>query len=566
MSDNIAFENTRMGETPLDWQSVSQKQIIVPIADSNATNYNGNIRYNITSLQGSFVNWNEAILQIPVKVVHTITAAGSQTVVVANQWALGIRNGTINLIDNFELKLNGVQLVTPQQYTNIFAGFRMLTSWSQDTLRKVGPSVAFWPDSAGSCRWIVAGTSNANGDNISNNVNYSLTAPLVATAAGQTVAPEVWNEGFYRRQQYLFGYNSVGYGGFLGTGAGVPGIPTSKLVQPAKSYWTVGTGGATTVGLVSTLGTWNIMCQIRLCDLHDVFKRLPFSEYGQVEMTFYYNQFNPTVTTTAGSMVLAGVGQQFGNTNPFMLPSATALNGGALTCVAGNAGTLTQTMTIGNDISSGTQLFIPTYKLDPEYRANLVATRPFSLCRYEKMLQNQTSCVAGTGFNFNVTPGQANLKYIVVAPYYSTSGNGQTAGAGAVAQYQNPFDSAGGGGTTCPLASIVQFNVLVNNSPVLPSNCNYEFDMFLNQVQRINALNASDVDSLNSGLISEFMWTNAYRYLVVDLSRQELENASSPKSVSIIGTNNTNVKLDLFTFLVYENEIKIYTETGVIEA
>jgi hypothetical protein len=566
MSDNIAYENTRIGETPLDWQSVSQKQIIVPIADSNATNYNGNIRYNITSLQGSFVNWNEAILQIPIQLNLNITTSGTTQITAVNQWAMGMRNGTIHLLDNFELKLNGVQLVTPQQYTNIFACFRMLSSWSKDTLQKVGPSVCFYPDSSASLRWIVAGTANANGDNISNNVDFPGTTVILATAAGQTVAPEVYNDGFYRRQQFLFSYNSIGYGGFLGTGTGIPGIPVAGLVQPAKSYFVVGTPATSAIaGVNADVGIWHLMCQIRLCDYHDIFKKLPFSEYGQVEMTFYYNQFNPTFTTAAGTMVLATVGQQFGNTNPFMIPSAAASNGSALTCAAGNAGTAKLTMKIGNAINSGTQLFIPTYKLDPEYRANLIATRPFSICRYEKMLQNQTTVARQTGFNFNVTPGQANLKYIVVVPYYSTQNNGQTGGAGAVAQFQNPFDSAGGG-TTCPLASIVQFNCLVNNNPVLPSNCNYEFDMFLNQVQRINALNASDVDSLNSGLISEFMWTNSFRYYIVCLQREELENSSSPKSVNIIGTNNTNVQLDLFTFLVFENEVKIYTQTGIVEA
>ena len=90
MSDNIAYENTRIAETPLDWQSVSQKQIIVPIADSNATNYNGNIRYNITSLQGSFVNWNEAILQIPIQVTETIVPTSSSSVIVNNQWGFGL--------------------------------------------------------------------------------------------------------------------------------------------------------------------------------------------------------------------------------------------------------------------------------------------------------------------------------------------------------------------------------------------------------------------------------------------------------------------------------------------
>ena len=518
MSDNIAFENTRMGETPLDYQSVSRKQTIVPIADTNNGTYSGNIRYSITSLQGSFVNWNEAVLQSPI----TVTLSTAGTAVACNEWAIGMKNGTVNLIDSFELKLNGVQLVTPQAWSNVACVYKMLSSWSKDTLNKVGPSVAFWPDSTGSCRWIVSGTANVNGDNISNNVNYPLTPPILATVDGPTVAPEVWNEGFYKRQQFLNSYHQAGYGGFIGTGTGVPGIPPAQLLQPAKSYFVASSGA-------NLMGTWNLQCQIRLCDLHDVFKKLPFSEYGQVDMTFYYNQFNPTFTAaTTPTFVLAATGQQFGNTCPFMVASSATSNGGALVAASTNAGLITMAMSIGNKIQAGTQLFVPVYDLDPEYRANLVATRPFSICRYEKMLQNFTSVAANTSFNFNVTPGQANVKSIVVVPAYANSGNNQTI---AINQAASPFDSYPG--TTCPLASIVQFNVLINNRPVFPSNVNYEFDMFLNQVQRINALNSGDVDCLNSGLINEFMWTNAMRYYVADLQRGELENESSPKSINL---------------------------------
>lgn len=574
MSDNVAFENTIRGSTVLDYQSVSTKQTIVPIADSNNGGYQGNIRFNITSLQNQFINWAEAVLEVPV----TIQCKGVSQTQALNQWVLGIKNGSLQLIDSMEFKLNNKQIVDPQSYSNFYNIYKAMSSWSQDTLDKVGPSVGVSPDSAGSVSWGTQATPIANGPGFSNNVNIAST--LDFTAANPS--PELYNLGFYRRQQFINSYASIGYNGMAATTSKLtPGIKASQLVSCNKSNFVATTGSS---GNGFLIGTWNLTFSIRLIDLHDVFGKLPFSNYGQIEMTLWYNQFNPAITsvaaasTTQGTLAWTTVGQQFGNTCPFMIASAAATYTGSavLTVGTANGGTLlvntadlkTFTMTIGNagNITGAnpnlTQclLYIPTYDLDARYVKELIDMRPFSDVRYDRLLQNNTTGILpGNSFTFNVTPGQANLKSLVCIPMYSTNNTGQTN-----QDFQSPFSSCPG--TTCPLASITQFNVTVNNKPVFPSNVNYEFDMFLNQVQRINALNSSESDSINSGLISEFMWTNAYRYYVADLNRQDIDSFSSPKSVNVIGYNNSNVILDLYCFLVYEDHFKLYTQTGAVEA
>ena len=555
MADNIAYENTIRGETPLDYQNVSLKQTIVPIADSNNGGYQGNIRFNISSLQNQIVNWSEALLEIPL--TFKITGATSNAAV--NQYVLGLKNGTIQFIDSMSFKLNNQQLISPQSYSNFYNIYKIMTTWSVDTLNKVGPSVGVAPDNAGSIVWATQGTPTINGDGFSNNVIYPLTAASYAAASPN---PEFFNNGLLTRMQNINYYSSAGFGGMTAaTPKLTPGITASALVNCNKNNFIVGTGSST------TLGIFNMTISIRLIDLHDLFKKLPFSNYGQIEFTLYYNQFNPTVTTaTAPTMVLTTTGQQFGNTCPFMIGSAAASNPGVLLTNT-TADVKTFTMTVGNGSAvTGAKpnitqclLYIPTYDLDPVYLKELYETRPVNEVRYERLLQNNTTGVApGQSFTFNVTPGQSDLKAIVVIPMYSTSNTSQT-----FQDFMSPFSSCPG--HACPLSSITQFNVTVNNKPVFPANVNYEFDMFLNQVQRINALNSSETDSLNSGLISEYMWTNAYRYYVADLNRQDLDSVSAPKSVNIIGLNNSNVYLDLYCFLVFENKFKLYTATGAIE-
>lgn len=541
MAEKSVYERSLMGESPIDYEAIATKRIITQVTDNNQGSYNGWIRFNSNSFSGLMTSFQEGIVSTPIKIVATAGAGNT-----VSQWTLGLKNGNVNLYDQVEFKLNGVSIITPQVFNNIPAVFIMLASWSQETLRKLGPSLGFWPDSTASFVWQSA--ASVNGIGFCNNIDY----PPAAAALISTTAPELYNEGFYLRQRFINSYSSAGYSNM--TGSSAPGIATTALVQVQKSYVVVTASTGNTA-------TYNLMINTRLPDLGDVFDKIPLCEVGTIELNLGYNQFNPTVTgAVTPSITQTSSGLQFGNTCPFMVASAFTNNGGALLTQAAVANTFV--MTVGsNALTTGCTLTIPQYELTPEYRAQLLSTRPVQTVRYERIYYQVQSNIAPNGtINTQVVPSITNPKWLLSVPAATV---GATNAAITVSEPQSCFDSFPG--TTMPLASISQYQVNLGTRPVFSSPVTYEYDHFLNNVSRIQALNGSVTDRLNSGLISEFMWTNAMRYYVADLSRRSVENISVPTSVNVLGINNSATAMDLHSFLMYGDEFKIHTATGVIE-
>jgi hypothetical protein len=544
MAEKTIYEHTLMGENPLDYQAISSRRVITSVIDINQGSYNGVIRFNTNAFSGLMTAFQEGVVTTPVQI--SMQAGTGATV---SQWSLGLKNWTGNLYDQVEFKLNGVSLITPQVFNNVPCLFVMLASWSVDTLQKLGPSFGFWPDSVGSIRF--ASTASVNGIGFCNTINYPNTVADLKATLSPIAAPEVYNDGFYKRQQFINSYSSSGYGGMLASSS--PGIPSTNLVQAQKSYVVVTSSTA-------NLATFNLMLSTRLPDLGDVFKKMPLCEVGTLELNLWYNHFNPSVIgKPAPSLSQTTSGLQFGNTCPLLIASCTASNGNEDLKFDVNT---TITMKVGsNSITTGCTLTIPQYELQPEYKAQLLSTQPVVTVRYERIYyQSQTNIAPSGAFNTQVIPSVRRPKWLLSVPSGTV---GATNAAIPVSEAQSCFDSFPG--TTMPLASITQYQVNLGTQPVFSTPQTFEYQQFLNNVSRIEALNGGVSERLNSGLITEFMWTNAMRFYVADLSRVPIENVDVPRSVNCLGVNNSATAMDLLHFLFYEDEFKIHISTGVIE-
>ncbi|MGI9142747.1 MAG: hypothetical protein ACR2IJ_06105 [Fluviibacter sp.] len=545
MAEKTIYEHTLMGENPLDYQAISSRRVITSVVDINQGSYNGVIRFNTNAFSGLMTAFQEGVVTTPVQI--SMQAGTGATV---SQWSLGLKNWTGNLYDQVEFKLNGVSLITPQVFNNIPCLFVMLASWSVDTLQKLGPSFGFWPDSVGSINYSFAASVNGNG--FCNTINYPNTIANLKASASTLASPEVYNDGFYKRQQFINSYNSAGYGGMTGTST-TPGIATANLLQAQKSYVVVTSSTA-------NLATFNLMLSTRLPDLGDVFKKMPLCEVGTLELNLWYNHFNPKITgATTPSITQSASGLQFGNTCPLMVASATVANGNEDLKYAVDT---VITMKVGsNIITTGCTLTIPQYELQPEYKAQLLATQSVVTVRYERIYyQSQTNVGPSQAFNTQVIPSVRRPKWLLTVPSATV---GIAAPYVPVSEAQSCFDSFPG--TTMPLASITQYQVNLGTQPVFSTPQTFEYQQFLNNVSRIEALNGGVSERLNSGLITEFMWSNAMRFYVADLTRVPIENVDVPRSVNCLGVNNSSSAMDLLHFLFYEDEFKIHIATGVIE-
>ena len=93
----------------------------------------------------------------------------------------------------------------------------------------------------------------------------------------------------------------------------------------------------------------------------------------------------------------------------------------------------------------------------------------------------------------------------------------------------------------------------------------YTYETFIQQLRGINAINGGLMDGLSSGIISKSMFENNYRFYVFDLSRVSKDD-KNPKSINIIGTNNTSVAMDLYVFVEYKKSLNINVETGEVNS
>lgn len=169
----------------------------------------------------------------------------------------------------------------------------------------------------------------------------------------------------------------------------------------------------------------------------------------------------------------------------------------------------------------------------------------------------------GVSFNFQMANGVSNAKRLIIIPFYRTRDNNVVNSDAAYVPFQpsSPFDSSPA--TTAPGAHISNFNILLSNQNMFPRNIEYGFEHFISEISECNAINGGLDTGLTSGLIDYDMWQNNYHYYIVDLSRR-LNGDSTPKSITMIGKNDTLFDVDYYIFCEYERQFSLNVETGHI--
>lgn len=236
---------------------------------------------------------------------------------------------------------------------------------------------------------------------------------------------------------------------------------------------------------------------------------------------------------------------------------------------------------------SNCRLYVPLYTMTNEEVSRYLSVQPIKNMAYRDVFQYNVDVGANSTFSQLLTNGVANPKTLIVIPYYSSSCNwlsaapytisGSSNSGGttlseigsssvsvnqinATAVWQSPFSSEPG--TTSLYAALRDFNVQLSGVNVYSQNVLYDFEMFKNEISRVNAINGGLVDGLTSGLIGYDQWNANMRYYVVDLSRRIKAEDAVPKSIQISGYNQTQVPLTLMIFLEYEKSISIALDSG----
>ena len=396
---------------------------------------------------------------------------------------------------------------------------------------------------------------------------------------------------------------------------GIVGVSAAACNQIWKSYISQQVNGATGGGGVTQSGLVQIsvLATIYLKHVSSFFNMVPLLKGVFMKMTMNLNNasssvvvgaFTPGVALGVNAILPAVTSYQttvpVGGVNPILVPSfrtgsafaygmiagpTNLVNPAFYQCVPTVSGTYWYNLSVGANVigtvtstnyststtklgtgqlSRSIYLYVPAYTFNPVFEEAYLSN-PVKQIKYTDVYQYQVQNIAGGGntqFNNLITNGIANIKSVLIIPFYSQVNvvNGAAFNLGSP-EYQSPFDTAGCG-TTAPMVTLGNFNIQISGQNAIYNTQRYTFEEFNNQLYGQNSVNGGLTDGLTSGLIGFEDFKQSYCYYYVNVERMLPVEQSVPKSVQIVGTNYSTQAIDMWVFIEYGVEINIDLLTG----
>jgi len=575
-ADSLVFDMSSMAEgTP----SVFVRKDWVSILDNQNQNYQGNQSTLDTSQlanSNKYFNYREAYLTIPMVLTFTqaapqTTAQGAiqpQNTASSLDYVMGLKNWYGSIIHSLTVDYNGTTIVQQTPYTGLWNSFKLMTSLSYQDVLTNGASMGFFPDNGTSWEVSAANSTESIIGAVSNNKN----AGEFVQVSDAFNSFDPYNEGFLRRQQG-WNFDPEGVAGGV-TYSSL--LPVNNLNLLWKSYIynkrnaTAAQAGPPVVpGLAGSLQI-AITAQVYLKHMHSFFERVPLLKGVFLKLTCNLNQSSVSFNITGGVFTSCSVQSPLGGVSPLMVASAGGQNGSkdlpagdytmsvsvGRNCLNATQNSLGTTLVAPSPLGGSVLLNIPAYTFNPTFETSYLSS-PIKKIVYSDIYQYQVinQIQAGGTFNQLITNGIANIKSVLVLPYFSAIDNG------GITPIQSPFEPAGAGPTS-PLCLLTQFNIQISGQNAIYNTERYAYEQFLNQLQGCNSINGNLTDGLTSGLVDQKNFEMCYNYYYVNCGRMLPVEEAVPKSVNILGTNMSARRIDLFVFVEYGVEVSVDVLTG----
>jgi hypothetical protein len=474
-----------------------------------------------------------------------------------------------------------------------------------------------------------------SGSGTCNNTNAVL--PFQVSGAHNNYDSGKGNDGFLRRQGLInFDANGVVGASITGTAVSLASYntllstsspaPITGECTPCQSLWRsyisqkVDSIKTTASNVLTQKGyiQYSIVATVYLKHVHSFFNMCPLLKGVFLKMTMNLNNTsssfeainiaNATPALIPSQLLCTGVTNALGGVNPLMLASAITSNltlssgvGNGSLGLFGNRdiGGMTASQkqilqykmnisvgsvcldsslpaTVGGTVSKSVYLYIPAYTFNNPFETAYLSS-PIKQIKYTDVYQYQVLNIAGGGantFNNLLTNGLANVKSVLILPFFSPTGTAVVNATGTSTSlspnsgflsgtpvFQSPFDTAGTG-TTSPCCWLTNFNVQVSGQNAIYNTQKYNFEEWNNQLYGQNAVNGGMTDGLTSGLLDRLKFDMNYCYYYVNIERMLPVETSVPKSIQILGQNLSAKSIDLYCFVEYGNEISIDALTG----
>ncbi len=551
-SDRVAFEESIEGQ---DNTVLFQSKKYTQVTDSSSTNGNftGQIQFDLTTLssQGQWTDLSEGIIQFPVKLSISNSTAVDTSAPLTGVLAATIKNGFHQFVNSIQIQIGGNTVQNTVNFTNIDTTYKILSTWSQDTLHKYGSTLGISLDD-----WL------ATIDGITTVTDSLDNAAVVTTVGGFNINANLKNPGLKSRQLMN---NNVALNAAATACLGRNILGTNQTIIGKAN---VQTGTALTAGsdnfVLYAVGT------IRLKDQSDFAAKMPMCKNLKGYVYVNYNSSTHNITcSTANPPVLSGIqnlpgyglcapAQLFIGAGGFAVPSAqNATNATVSIFKAEVSGVKSTSLTTAAPIMGNARLLVPYYVANPSIDRALTMKKKF---RYNERFVTTFSMLEGGTFSGTLTPGITNPTRLILYPYFT--GQGTSSNTTFVA---NPLISAIDGvpATTSPFAAISNLQVYCGNVPMYQQPQNYDFDNWLDEISLQGSDGGQNKESA-SGLLNQRQWNQLYRYYTTDLSRRLDSEDGCSKSVQVTCNNPTTCPMTVIAIIWREVEVEMDTASGSV--
>lgn len=549
VNDNLTESNTVMFN--------DKNYTFITDSTSNSGSFSsGQIQFDLSTLssQSQWVDLKEAFIEFPVKVTASILTAGTgaETTksIAAAQTAI-MKCGWHQWIDSSQLIINGQTIQSSQPYENVSAQFRILSTWSQDTLTKFGQTcgVALDDCTADTQNTVAVATGLQN-------VLYSTVAASVKGLDLVNNQGTVFNKGVAARSTYNNDISPAN-----------PSLQTSILGATAmkaagRCHVASTAAGSNTAG--TAIFSANYMATVRLKDLCDI-KDFPMvkSLKGFLYLSFNSTQVNLTGTTGAATLASVATTPITGRCTPFLINNSSTgllLGNYATTApvvqIVGSVDATATAVGSAGPLLTNARLLVPYYKANPKADSALTMSNHF-FSTLDKIV-NPITITAGSTINYTITSGIANPRKLLLFPMLQSLG-----GASLTNPEISPFDPIPG--CSSPFCELSNLQVYVSNQPQYQYPIQYTFEQWLSENSQLG-LNGATINEQTSGLLTQQLFEQNHRFYYVDLSRRTESSDGSSKSVQVSFTNPTTFGMKVIAVVFAEKKWIINTGTCTLQS
>lgn len=546
------------------------------------------VQYNLSNLFNSstLIDTKECFLIIPTVTCVRLTAGNIATAIAPSSNAFAIaslKTSNTSIIHQIDLQINGKTVTQLQPYSNLMYGFNLASQMSKDDLCIYGKIKGFSQE-----------LDNPNSVIYTGNYGIAGTPPLTwagqntngnAVRGGSTpgfVNNNPWGQSNNLNEGQIGATSQVQYGTQnYGTvnGAIQERVVNTTFVGPTSNNFSTTITNNTFYNqefkpycqIIDNNIVYFDYLYIKLSDISGIMENIGLIRKFDAILRIYVNTGIITVAESAignNSLLTYAGTSTFTNTCPITINSlglttnysAVAFSDITASFTIGRSPNYAITTAGGASVNFGnnygsqmqsTRFYYPNIVLDPLKMSDYLSSQQSKTVVSRQFLYNTyTNIGSGASFSQLIQSGVRNIKAVVMIPLLASTVNN-------FSQWSSPFDPCGG----CSFAplSLINLNILVGGNQVRTSSLSYTYEDWLEEVALYNKTSSTEY-GVESSLISKNWWDNNRVYLMN--IRNTLDDSLTPRNVVVNFLNNNNVAIDLYFFIVYEEEWIVNCATG----